>query len=150
MSSRYIVDTCALISYFPDCFPSAGSNKLSVDVKSILDAAFNKEDILLIFPSIVFVEIFEKWCCEEEDQARIKFNIFKYIQSFENMSIMPIDFEILENILKIKHIEKNHNFDGHDKIVLSTAMVMGNTLISSDQRLQRYNTRNKVIPNVIF
>ena len=72
MRKLYVIDTCCLIAFFDEVFrhtPSyEGSQELSSKTKSIIDQAIFSEttDIRLSIPSIVFVEIYEKWLRAEE------------------------------------------------------------------------------------
>ncbi|GEQ86423.1 hypothetical protein ULMS_19310 [Patiriisocius marinistellae] len=145
----YVVDTCALISYFNTSF--IGSQvSISQESLDIIDLAFHSNDVKLIFPATVFIEIFKKWFTTLEEIERIKAEVYNVIAEKENMEIQPFDLEILENFLDIIDIEKKHKFDNHDKQILASAMTMQCPLITSDQRIDRYNKRKKVIPNVFM
>lgn len=146
MEDKYVVDTCALISYYPEIF----KEKSSISNKSleIIDYSFYSSEVKLIFPSTVFIEIFLKWCTSEEMKRKIEFEIFRRIKSKANMEIQPFDKEILENFVQIIDIEKDHNFDNHDKQILASAMTMYCPLITSDKRIKRYNNRKNVIPYI--
>jgi predicted nucleic acid-binding protein len=141
---KYVVDTCALISYFSDIFNEP--SKISPASLKIIDDAFYVKEIKLIFPATVFIEIFKKWFVTEEAAEKIKTEIYYRIKSQENMEIQPFDKEILENFILITDIEKKYNFDNHDKQILAAAMTMDCPLISSDHRIKRYNKRKNVIP----
>ncbi len=146
---RFVVDTSALISYFPEIFNDEAPtiSQKSID---ILDKGFYSKDVLLIFPVTVFIEIFKKWFTTDERAEKIKVEVFYRIKSEENMEIQPFDREILENFILITDIEKNHNFDNHDKQILAAAMAMQCPLITSDQRLIRYNRKKNVIPLICY
>ena len=147
MSRIYVVDTCALISYFHNVLTGSDIS-VSDESLEIIDTAFNSLEVKLIFPSTVFIELFKKWFKTEEDAERIKAEIYLRIRDRENMEIQPFDREALENFIKITDIESKHNFDNHDKQILAAAMSMECPLISSDQRLIRYNKRKNVIPAI--
>lgn len=147
MSQLYVVDSCAMISYFKDILDGAN---VSISEKSleIIDQAFYSNEIKLIFPIVTFIELFDKWFISEESSKKIYSEIYLKIFNQENMEIQPLDKEILENFSKIIDIEQNHNFDNHDKQVLASAMSMHCPLITSDGPLIRYNKRKKVIPAI--
>lgn len=148
MNNLYVVDTNVIVSYFGKLFND--KNQISPQAKSIIDKAFDKTDgVRLIFPSIVFVEIFSIWCKTEEQTAKIRYELLEVINQQENMAIVALEREVLENFINITDIEPKHNFDNHDKIVLATAMMYEATLLTIDRRLIRYNRRKKVIPNII-
>ena len=146
----YVVDTNALISYFSGMFPGADIS-ISQSSLELIDSAFkNNNEIKLIIPACVFIEIFIKWFKNDELASRIISEVYLRIKEKENIEIQPLDKEILENYIRIKDIESDHNFDGHDKQVFASAMTMECPLITSDQRLIRYNKRKKMIPDILF
>ncbi|MCR1024288.1 PIN domain-containing protein [Cellulophaga baltica] len=147
MKKLYVVDTCALISYFQP-YLKGSDISISEESLSIIDKAFYTDEVNLIFPATVFIEIFKKWFKTEEDAARIRVEIFNRILERENMEIQPFEKEVFENFLRIVDIEPKHNFDNHDKQILAAAMTMECPLITSDTRLIRYNKKNNVIPAI--
>ncbi|MFE3868003.1 PIN domain-containing protein [Flavobacterium sp. LS2P90] len=148
-SEIYVIDTNAIISYFADIF--VGSDiSISGTSLEIIDSAFkNNNEIKLIIPACVFIEIFIKWFKNEEVASKIISEVYLRIKEKDNMEIQPLDREILENYIKIKDIELDHNFDGHDKQVFASAMTMECKLITSDRRLIRYNKRKNMIPGIL-
>lgn len=146
---KYVVDTNALISYFSEIF-EGGDISISKESLEIIDQAMtNNNEIKLIIPACVFLELFIKWFKTEELSAKIIAEVYYRIKQKENIEIQPLDKEILENYIKIKDIEKDFNFDGHDKQVFASAMTMECPLISSDNRLIRYNEKKKLIPAIL-
>ncbi|GAA6766478.1 hypothetical protein AAFH68_24200 [Flavobacterium sp. CGRL1] len=143
----YVVDTCALISYFSEVFEA--NKSVSDESIQLIDLAFHTNEIKLIFPSTVFIELFIKWFKNEEIAARIKSEVYGRIKDRENMQIRTFDRETLENYMKIKNIEENHNFDGHDKQIFAVAMTMDCQLITSDERLMRYNKKQQLIQGIL-
>jgi len=147
MDNRFVVDTTSLISYFSEIFEQP--SQISDNAIKLIDRAFYEDSIILIFPSVVFVEIFIKWLANEEKVAQIRFDVFEKIKSRGNMEIKPLEREVLENFIKIQDINKKYNFDNHDKQILASAMMLQCPLITSDQRLIRYNNQKNVIPAII-
>lgn len=147
MKQKYVIDSTALISYFSQIFEK--EIVISDSAIKIIDNAFHDQDIILHYPSIVFLEIFSKHFVSEERAQLIKYEVFERIMNQSNMSIEPIDLEVLEAFLKIRDIEQNYNFDNHDKQIFATAMKFNCPLITSDERLIRYNKRMQLIPDVI-
>lgn len=147
MNQRYIVDTTALISYFADIF--GVQCVISKEGIEIIESAFERGLTNLLIPSIVFIEIFSKKFVNPEIAAKIRYNVYEKVKSCENVSIESIDKEVLECFLDIQDIEKDYNFDNHDKIIYATAMKYQAPLITSDLRLIRYNNRKKMIPVII-
>lgn len=145
---RYTIDTTAVISYFINTFEGA-EPQLSKASLQIIDSAFRDTNIILYFPSIIFLEIFSKWFRDEELASKIRSNVYIPITSQENFAIEPLDREVLENFIKIQDIEPGWNFDNHDKQILATAMKYQTPLITSDERIARYNAKKKVIPYIL-
>ena len=146
--TKYTIDTTTVISYFKDEFEGA-KPQISDRSLNIIDSAFRDTSIILYFPSIIFVEIFSKWFRDEELAYKIKSNVYNPIISQENFAIEPLDKEVLENFIKITDIEPGWNFDNHDKQILATAMKFQTPLITSDERIARYNKRKRVIPSIL-
>lgn len=147
MADRYVIDTCAIISYFEKIFESGSS--ISNKSLKIIDLAFSSSEIILIVPSTVFIEIYDKWFENSERKAAIISEIYNRIKSMENMEIRPIDKEVLERFSEITDIESDHNFDNRDKQILAVAMALECPLITSDNRIIRYNGRKNVIPKIL-
>ncbi len=146
MNNGYVVDTTSLISYFNNIF--GGPAKISRDALKIIETAFKRDsDIKLSIPSIVFVEIFDKWFDNEEIAAAIRIEIMTLIAERPNIEIKPIEKEVLENFIKIN--DDFIKFDNHDKIILASSMMLQWPLITSDSNIIRYNKKYKVIPNII-
>lgn len=143
----YVVDTCAVISYFSNIFE--GDVSISDKSLEIIDLAFHSNEIKLIFPSAIFIELFVKWFKNEEIAARIKTEVYLRIKNQENMQIRILDRETLENYIKIQNIETGFGFDGHDKQIFASAMTMECKLITSDERLIRYNKEHNLIAGII-
>lgn len=147
MNQRYTIDTTALMSYFSKTFDIECI--ISDKGIEIINKAFESNTIILFIPSIVFVEIFSKKFVSSEIAARIRFELYEKINSCNNISIEAIDQEVLECFIRITDIEKEYNFDNHDKIIYATAMKFQAPLITSDLRLIRYNKRKKLVPDII-
>jgi PIN domain nuclease of toxin-antitoxin system len=146
MNNGYVVDTTSIISYFNNIF--GGTAKISRDALRIIEIAFKRDsDIKLSIPSIVFVEIFDKWFINEEKAAVIRSEIMSLIVERPNIEIKPVEKEVLENFIKIN--DDFIKFDNHDKIILASSMMLQWPLITSDSKIIRYNNKYKVIPNII-
>lgn len=143
----YVVDTCAVISYFNDVFD--GDVSVSSKALEIIDLAFHSNEIKLIFPSAVFIELFIKWFKNEEVAAKIRSEVYFRIKNQDNMQVRNLDRETLENYIKIQNIETKYGFDGHDKQIFASAMTMECKLITSDERLIRYNDKQRLISAII-
>lgn len=147
MKQKYVIDTTALMSYFSSTFEI--QNKMSKQALDIISKAFNNNNVILLIPSIVFVEIFSKQFTNEERSEKIRYEVYEKIKNCNNISIEPIDQEILESFIKITDIEKKYCFDNHDKLIYSTAMKYNVPLLTSDFRLKKYNKKKKMIPQII-
>jgi rRNA-processing protein FCF1 len=135
MKQKYTIDTTSLMSYFSSTFNV--TSKISDAALDIIETAFYDENIILLIPSIVFIEIFSKQFIDEERASKIRYEVFEMIKSRPNISIEPLDKEVLENFANIKDIEVGRNFDNHDKQIYATAIKYNTPLITSDERLIR-------------
>lgn len=143
----YVIDTCSLISYFSNIFGEVSS--ISSKSLKIIDKAFKYQNSNLIFPTAVFLEIFHKFCRDEEKTAQIKYEIYQRIKEHPNMEIQPLDREVLEHFIQIIDIEPDYKFDNHDKQVFAAAMMMNCPLITSDKRMIRYNERKGFVKSIL-
>lgn len=147
MSRLYVIDTIAIISFFHEIF--GAESILSPGVSKLLERAFatSESDIKLSIPSIVFVEIFEKWFMSEDFAEKFYYEVFERIMQSPNVEIKPIEQEVLENLL---HIGGNLLYhDVHDKIILASAIMLNCPLITTDQEIIRYVKETQVIPKTI-
>ena len=147
MAKFYVIDTNGIIGYF--CHIFEVPERLSKKTCGIIDQAFKlyETEIKISIPSVVFVEIFEKWFWNESFAKKFYYEIFTPTKESPNIEIKPIDQEIMERLMEIKGNLENH--DLHDKIVLASAMMLGCPLITTDTAITDYVKVNKVIPYII-
>lgn len=147
MPRRFVTDTGALISYFHRVFGVAAV--LSPRACRIIQQALSSSpsDVRLSIPSVVFVEIFEKWLRHEEFAAKFHYEIFELFRQSPNIEVKPIEREVLENLLIIRGGLGNH--DIHDKIILASAMMLYCPLITVDPAIIDYVNKHRVIPEII-
>jgi predicted nucleic acid-binding protein len=146
MVQHFVVDTSALIS----CFPLIFKRKAQISntaIRIIERALQNDLSIRLSIPSIVFVEIYEKWFTDEEISAKIRGEIYGYIIDRDNIEIKSIEKEVLEKFITLH--DGKVKIDNHDKIILASAMTLNCPLITSDTKLIKYVRNHRVIPGVI-
>jgi len=147
MNKKYaVIDTTALISYFSLVFKQP--SQISDDAIKFIKRAFQYEsDILLSIPSIVFVEIFDKWIVNDEFRAMFVSEVLEVILQAPNIEIKPIDEEVLQHFIYLD--DPVVNLENHDRIILASAMMLGWPLITSDNKLIKYFKKHKVIPSII-
>lgn len=150
----YVIDTCAIISFFDAVFVHApgydGSPHLSCRATGIINEAINSKwtQIRLSIPSVVFIEIYEKWLRTEEFCQRFFYEVFEPLRKSENVEIRPTDREVLEKLLCIGGKLADH--DLHDRLVLASAMALEASLITSDNDVTAYCKTQHVVPGVFF
>ena len=148
---RFVVDTTALISYFSSVFSQ--ESRISDRAISLIDRAFRYEDqVILSIPSVVFVEIFDKWFrgTESQDQefrAMFRAEVLEQVRRAPNIEIRETDAEILEMFLLLQ--DPDINLENRDRLVLASAAVLESPLITSDERVTRYVQKHRTIPSVI-
>ncbi|MDH5720654.1 MAG: PIN domain-containing protein [Spirochaetia bacterium] len=136
MEKKFVIDTNSLIEYFYSVFNV--KNRLSKKTYNIFKAAYTNgiSDIRLSIPSIVFIEIFDKWCKNDEERAKIYYEILVPTLESSNIEIKPIEQEVLENLCKIEGRLLNHEI--HDKLIVASAMMLGWPLITSDSEIKKW------------
>ena len=147
MIQHYVIDTCSLISYFNRVFDE--SQKISTRARRIIGQAFHSfpQDVKLSIPSIVFVEIFEKWITTDEFAAKFHYEVFQLVIQSPNIEIKPIEREVLDNLLLIGDSMSGHEI--HDKIILASAMMLDCPLITIDTKIIDYVDKHRVIPRIV-
>ncbi len=155
MSERYVTDTNSVISYFKDIFREAPNfdrtKVLSSRAKRIIEYAVNSYlygGILLVVPSVVFIEIYDKWLDNEEFARKFYWEVFIPLRDAPNVQIRSIDREILENLVHVRGVLSNH--DMHDKLVVASALALDCPIITTDGRIREYVESEKTIPEVIY
>lgn len=140
------MDTTALISYFSTIFNQ--QSQISEDAIKLIQHAFRLDsDVLLSIPSIVFVEIFDKWVVDDEFRAMFVSEVLELISQCPNIEIKSIDEEVLQMFISLS--DSIVNLENHDKIILASAMTLQWPLITSDSKIVKYVKKYKVIPAII-
>ena len=147
MIKLFVSDTNALISYFHEVFKVR--HNFSDKAMQIFDCALStsNDKIKLSIPSVVFIEIFEKWFLTEEFVKKFFYEVFTPLIESPNIEIKPIEKEVLENLINIRGSLANHEIN--DKIILASAMMLNCPLITNDQSIIDYVNENSVIPSII-
>lgn len=141
-----VMDTTALISYFSTIFKQ--QSQISEDAIKLIQHAFRSDsDVLLSIPSIVFVEIFDKWVVDDEFRAMFVSEVLELISQCPNIEIKSIDEEVLQMFISLS--DSIVNLENHDKIILASAMTLQWPLITSDSKIVKYAKKYKVIPAII-
>lgn len=150
---RYVIDTVGLVSFYWDVFKSIPEIEeppmISDNVKSIIQTALNtsESDVLMTVPSIVFIEIYEKWLRSEEFQAKFFYDVYTQLSRSPNVEIRSMDQEILENLLKVDGCLYKHEL--HDKIIVASAMTLECSIITFDEKIIEFvKDTSKKIPMV--
>lgn len=138
----FVADTTAIISYFAEIFEQP--SEISKPSLTIIERAYCYDgSIRLSIPSIVFVEIFEKWYPKwtEEEIQKFKIEVFLPTETNENIEIKPIEKEVLEHFITLD--DSRISLENHDKIIMASAMMLDCPLITSDKKIIRYAKRKK-------
>lgn len=144
MSQLYVIDTFAVISFFPVVFNTKST--LGKCARTIITRALNsnEENIKLSIPSIVFVEIFEKWLICEEISRMFFYEVFHQLIESPNIEIRSLDEEVIQTMSNLRGLLEHH--DIHDKIILSSAIVLNSPLITNDPKIIDFIKKNPFIP----
>jgi hypothetical protein len=147
MARLYVGDTNAIIGAFPSIFRRPPT--LSTRSQNLVVRAFQSDyRVRLSIPSVVFIELYDKWCRQAEASRTIYYEIFVTARDSEVIEIRELDAEIVEIMTSFD--DSIVNLESHDKIALAAAVALRAPLITSDRRIGRYVTKTHVIPEVIF
>jgi len=143
MRNIYVTDTNSIISYFHRIFgvPRILSSRACRVIERALISS--PSEVKLSIPSVVFIEIFDKWFVKEEIARKLQYEFFETIKKSPNIEVKPIDQEVLENILKIGDELSSH--DMHDKVILASAIMLNCTLITTDVKIIKYVEQHEAI-----
>ena len=154
IKQRYVTDTNILISFFSEVFdgiPRFGAQpKISQRTENIIKKAISPYEgsVLLSVPSIIFIEIYEKWLYSEEFCRKFFYEVFSLLKQSPNVEIRAIDQEVLENLLTVGGCLENH--DLHDKIVVASAITLECPVITFDPTIIEFVENGKgKIPKVL-
>jgi predicted nucleic acid-binding protein len=147
MSSLYVIDTVSIICYFNEVF--GVTQKLSNKAIRLVRWALitSPTYVKLSIPSVVFIEIYEKWCISEEMTAKVRYEVFNAIKESPNIEVRPIDREVLEYLPNIRGNLANH--DLNDKIIVASALALNCPLITTDSEIIKYAKSSQSIPGIV-
>ena len=153
--TRYVIDTNGLISFFAVVFRDApgfvDSPSISQEARNVVQQAVSPVEggVLLSVPSIVFIEIYEKWLRSEEFYAKFFYDVFTPLKQSPNVEIRAIDQEVLENLLTVDGCLAEH--DVHDKIVVASAITLECAIITVDEKIIEYvESGKRKIPKAFY
>lgn len=136
---KYILDTCAIISYFKDIFND--DKDISKEIRNEISTALSpsryfQSPVKLIIPAMAFIEIRDKWCCRDEEREKIRHEVFLTFSDCENVNICPFEENIMREALSLNKYDCS--FDNHDKYFIATALVYESPLITSDEKIKKF------------
>jgi len=147
-TKRYVIDTNALISYHAELFeetPKLSRKALNIIEQGITYShnSYNPNRIILFIPSIVFVEIFEKWFRGTDEEFRKEFisTVYQPLSNAENIEIREIDREVVEKFMTLSDPEIN--LENRDRVILASALSLQADIITSDAKISRYVRKYK-------
>ncbi len=151
---RYVIDTNGLISFFSGVFENTsefdGSPSISIKTRNTIQEAISPLEggVLLSVPSIVFVEIYEKWRRSGEFFRKFFYEVFTPLKQSPNVEIRAIDQEVLENLHAVDGCLAGH--DLHDKIIVASAITLECPIITVDPKIIEFvKTGDRNIPGVL-
>lgn len=137
----YVVDTVAIISYFHDLFDV--KSIISCNARSIIEKAMNKDpSIRLSIPSAVLIEIWNKWCNDEENLRKYRYEIYERIKTNPYIEIKQLDYDVILDFIKLSGFSAN--LERHDKVILASAISLKCHLITTDPKIKRVIRNNNL------
>ncbi len=151
----YVIDTNGIISFYSQVFKRIpGVDRIPVisqKTRQLIEHALSSSEgeVLLSVPTIVFIEIFEKYLRRQGEFYREFFyEVFVPLKQSPNVELRAIDQEVLENLLTVDGILANH--DLHDKIVVASALTLECNIITFDDKIIEFvRSRNCKIGKVV-
>jgi PIN domain nuclease of toxin-antitoxin system len=148
MAGLYVLDTVGFINFFRDFFEE--EEKLSAKAREIIEFCFDYSypQYKLSIPSVVFIEIFDKFLKGKEVVLKFRYEILSKIENNPDIEIKAIDKEVInsfclidDGILKLEY---------HDKLITASALQLGTTLITCDSKITKYITKSHNPIKLIF
>lgn len=142
-ATRFVADTHAVIWHFARFFkqPNLNSERVNVVFHQVLNNPLT--DLRLVIPSVVFLEIFDKFCRTESDAARIYYECFVPLEACPNVEIRELDKEVIEMLISLGDVLKSHEVN--DKIVVATSAVLECVLFTKDPVVQEFSRNTDLI-----
>ncbi len=132
---RYVLDTTSVISYFNNIF--SVKSQISSTAQKIIERGLNDDEhVVLIVPSLCFIEIYDKFCTDEENLAKYRYEVLTPLRGKNQIEIREINEETLKNYSLID--DDIVNLESKDKVFLATAIEMDAILITSDRKIIKY------------
>lgn len=148
MGGLFVLDTVGFINYFNDFFSE--DNKLSPKARGIIELCFDytQSQYKLSIPSVVLLEIFEKFLRGEDIVLKFRYEIFSKIEHNPDIEIKSIDKEVLyyyslidDDIIKLEY---------HDKLITASAIQINAPLITCDSKIIEYMSKSPKPIELIF
>ena len=91
MEEFYILDTCSFYSYCCKYLNIFTDKDISLDDNSleILYKAFNSNNIKIIIPSVIIIEIFDHYFNNEEFINKFKYDVYYYLINNFHIQLFP-------------------------------------------------------------
>lgn len=145
---NYVLDTTSLISINYNLF-SRDQILTKETFEFLNDVITNKNSsIRLSIPSVVFLEIHNKFFIEDEFRLQFFYDVYTPLADANNIEIRPIDKEILELTLGLGGALKDHEIN--DKIIVSSAIALECPLITTDTIIRNFSEDNPDILKIIY
>ena len=103
----------------------------------ICETLYNSDsDLRLVIPSVVFVEIFDKWSRTDESSKRIFYECFEPLNQCDRVDVRELDEEVLLALSRIGGVLERHEIN--DKIIVATAEVLEAPILTKDPKIHEY------------
>ena len=149
MENFYILDTCSFYSYCSKYLNIFTDKDVSIqeDALKKLNDAFNNNNVKIVIPSVILIEIFDHYFNNEEFINKFKYEVYSKLSSeeYNNIAIIDVDYEIIENLFDCYTDEVA--VDLHDKLIMATALKYkdkNTTLFTSDRRVKKIISKNNL------
>ena len=126
-----VIDTVAFINYFRE-YINNEPIRISRSTSAIISKSLSSEHVnyKLCVPSVVFIEVFDKFLKTEEQSLKFYYNVFVRLKSNPKVEIKGIELGVLAQFFSI-----TYDLEQHDKIIYSSAREIDATLITNDPKI---------------
>jgi PIN domain nuclease of toxin-antitoxin system len=136
MTGLFVLDTVGFINYFRFFFKE--EDRLSAKSRQIIEFCFDyqRPEFKLSIPSVVFIEVFEKFLKGKENVLRFRYDILSKIENNPDIEIKSIDKEVLTTFSTID--DAIIKLEYHDKLITASALQLQVPIITCDSKISEY------------
>lgn len=148
MNKLFVIDTVGFINYFNIFFGE--ESRMSLSTRKIIDNCFSYDypQFKLSIPSVVFIEVFEKFLKGREIVVRFQYDIMEMIKRSSDIEVKSIDKELLTIFCSLN--DDIQKLEYHDKIITASAYQLRAPIITCDMKICNYINMSTEPLDILF